>query len=359
MIKSKKKIIIASGGTGGHIYPSISLFNFLKKDNDILVTTDNRGLQYLKNNKDLNYKIINSSTIYGKNLIKNFFRIINIFFSIIFSFALIIKFKPNLVIGMGGYSSFPLCVAAYFMRVPFFIYENNLIVGRANKYLLPFCKKILVSTKSVTGIKKKFEKKIYFCGYLLRENIFNLNTSRFDLNKKQLSILVIGGSQSAKVFSELLPNVFKICSENNVKFKIYQQCHPNESIYLKNQYNKLNFDFEIFNSSENLLSYYSKVDLAITRSGASSLAELANLKIPFIAIPLPSSADNHQYENASYFQEKGYCILLEQRFIGDKLVNILKDLNNNKKKLLMFKEKMQNYSDKNAAAKVKELIDKV
>ncbi len=356
MSQNNKKIIIATGGTGGHIFPSLSLADFLKEEYDIEITTDRRGLKYLKNLDNINIKIINSNTIFNKNILKIFTAVVNIIFSTIYSFAMIIKLKPKIVIGMGGYSSFPVCLAACFLRVPVLIYENNLILGRANKFLLPFVKKILVSTNSISGIDSKYKHKVFFSGYLLRSQIFNLEKNDFELDKKELSILIIGGSQSAKIFSEVLPIVIKNCCKNNIKFKIYQQCSDVDRNEIKKTYTKLNIDFKLFSFSDDLFEYYQKTDLAITRSGASSIAELINLRIPFVAIPLPSSTDNHQFENAFYFKNKGYCFLLEEKFIHDKLFEILKDLNKDRTKLLSLKKKMSEHSDKDAISKIHKLI---
>ena len=102
--------------------------------------------------------------------------------------------------------------------------------------------------------------------------------------------------------------------------------------------------------------YYLDADLAITRSGASSLSELINLRIPSIAIPLPSSADNHQLENANYFHKKGYCIVLEERFVKDKLFEILENLNKDRQKILLMKDKMTDHSEKDIFSKIKKLI---
>ena len=103
-------------------------------------------------------------------------------------------------------------------------------------------------------------------------------------------------------------------------------------------YSKNKINFKLFSFSEKLSDHYLSTDLAITRSGASSIAELLNLRIPFIAIPLPSSADNHQFKNALNFKKKGYCFLLEEKFIYPKLFEILEDLNNNRDKLLLYKK---------------------
>ena len=105
--------------------------------------------------------------------------------------------------------------------------------------------------------------------------------------------------------------------------------------------------------------HYLSTDLAITRSGASSIAELLNSRIPFIAIPLPSSADNHQFQNALNFQKKGYCFLLEEKFIYPKLFEILEDFNKNRDKLLLLKSKMKEHSDKNSVQRVNKLVEQI
>ena len=166
----------------------------------------------------------------------------------------------------------------------------------------------------------------------------------------------MGGSQSAKVFGEQLPEVIKKCTDNGIKFNIYQQCLDGQKNELNKIYRGLNLKFELFTFANDLSKYYEKVDLAITRSGASSLAELVNSNIPFIAIPLPSSTDNHQLKNAIHFENKGYCFLLEQKYIFEKLFEMLKDLNTDRNKLILLKEKMKKYSDSEAFVKINKLI---
>ncbi|MAV56428.1 MAG: UDP-N-acetylglucosamine--N-acetylmuramyl-(pentapeptide) pyrophosphoryl-undecaprenol N-acetylglucosamine transferase [Candidatus Pelagibacter sp.] len=360
MKDSMNKIIIATGGTGGHIFPSLSLANYLKEKYEIELTTDKRGFFYLKNFKKYKVTVINSDTIFGKNIFKVFLGTIKIISSLIFSIFLILKIKPKLIIGMGGYSSFPICLAGYLLRIPIIIYENNLVLGRANKLLLPLARKILVSCKEVKGVNLKNYKKISFCGYLIRDEILNLRKYSEEISsKKDLSVLIMGGSQSAKIFGEILPGIIVKCFQKGINLKIYQQCLEEQIGPIKEIYEKFKIKFELFSFSGKISKYYRQADLAITRSGASSLAELINLRIPFIAIPLPSSADNHQFENANYFYKKGYCILLEQRFISNRLFEILLNLNKNEKKLLLMREKMKEHSDKNSFLQIEKLIKEI
>ena len=143
MIK-KRKIVIATGGTGGHVFPASSLSDCLKKNFEIKIFSDKRGLRYFKNTEDI--KLINTGTIFQKNLFKVILNLNKIIFSTISSFFYLKKTRPEIVFGMGGYSSFPVCVASYLLKIPIIIYENNLILGKANRALLPLAKKILVSS---------------------------------------------------------------------------------------------------------------------------------------------------------------------------------------------------------------------
>ena len=359
-MKERKKVIaIATGGTGGHIFPSVSLYDYLSKEYQLEFITDQRGLKYLKDRKNFKINVVSSSRIFSKNIFKVFFSSIKIIFSIISSFILLIKLKPQVIVGMGGYSSFAVCMSAYALKIPILIYENNLIIGRANRFLLPLSKKILVSTDKIEGIRKKYKDKVFFSGYFLRKEILSLKADDKKISEKELSILIIGGSQSAKIFGEQIPSIIKKCKDNGIIFNIYQQCLDNQKNELSKLYRELNLKFELFTFEKDLSKYYEKVDLAITRSGASSMAELINIKIPFISIPLPSSTDDHQIKNAMYFQKKGYCFLLEQKYIFEKLFEMLKDLNEDRNKLILLKEKMRQHSDKEALSKTKELIKRV
>ncbi|RPH01011.1 MAG: UDP-N-acetylglucosamine--N-acetylmuramyl-(pentapeptide) pyrophosphoryl-undecaprenol N-acetylglucosamine transferase [Candidatus Pelagibacter sp. TMED153] len=356
MNKKIKKIIIATGGTGGHIFPAYSLAkHFIENEADVKIISDKRGLKYLKDYDDIKVVEINSSPVFKKNIFKLLFSILTILYSTFRSFIFLMINKPNLVFGMGGYSSFPVCVAATILRIPFIIYENNLHIGKANRYLLPYAKKIFVSIRELEGISEKYNKKIYVIGNIIRKEILNFQakTNSFS-NSKKLKILVLGGSQAAKIFAEKLPKIFQKCNESKISFKIYQQCLFEQNEFLTSFYKNLNIDFEIFNFSNNILDYFSKVNLAITRSGSSMLAELVNAKIPFISVPLPSSADNHQLKNAIYYKKKGYSYLIEERDLNTKLFQLLEKINEDITLLDQIIIKQRQYSDKS----VYENIDK-
>ena len=357
----KKKIFIATGGTGGHVFPAYSLANYLKNKNfNIKLTSDKRGSFYLKEFNNLNLIMIPSSPLVKENLFKLFYSFFVIFFSIIKSLSILIFERPSLILGMGGYSSFPICFAAFILRIKFIIYENNLIIGKANKYLLPFAKKIFVSYKELEGISEKYKNKVVEVGNIVREDIINSNISDDDKPKfDRLNILVLGGSQAARIFADEFPLIFKKLRDTKIKIKIYQQCHYSQNDQLSKFYKDAKIEFEIFNFTSKIIDYYSKSNLVITRSGASVLGELINFKIPFISIPLPTSADNHQYKNAKFYSKKGFGNFLEEKDIKNRLYDLIVSTFNNKSMLNSLLLKQRQYSDKDIFKNLNNHIEKI
>ncbi len=358
---TKSKIVIATGGTGGHVFPAYSLMKNLEKDYNLLLTTDKRGFNYIKNYQNINSIKIPTSSFIKKNILLFLFSTIVIFFSIIVSFILLLFFRPKIIIGTGGYSSFPMCFAAIILRIKFVIYENNLVIGKANKYLLPFAKKIFVSFDNIEGISEKYTNKIIKIGNIVRSEIIdsNINIKKKVDNFDELRILVLGGSQAAKIFADELPQIFKKIKNTKFNISVYHQCHKNQNEKLAQFYEKEKINYEIFNFTNKIIDYYSKSNLVITRSGASVLGELINIKIPFIAIPLPSSADNHQYKNAEFYQNKGYGFLLSEKDIKIKLYDLLCSMIDNKSLLINILTNQRQYSDKNIFKNFRIQLEKI
>ena len=361
MNKKYKKVIIAAGGTGGHVFPAYSLAkHFIDNKIQVQIISDKRGLRYLKRYTDVKIVEITSSSIFKKNIFQLLFSLSIIVYSIFRSFIFLLINRPNLVFGMGGYSSFPVCIAAKLLRIPFIIYENNLYIGKANRYLLPLARKIFVSNKEVEGISKKYSKKIFEIGNIIRKEIldFKIKIDRSQKEKK-LKILILGGSQAAKIFAEKLTEIFKECHKAKIPLQIYQQCLPEQNKFLTSFYKNLNIDFEIFNFTDDILSYFSKINLVITRSGSSMLAELINVKVPFITVPLPTSADDHQLKNATYYEKNGYSYLVEEKDLNLKLFQLIKKINEDSSILSQMISKQREYSDKSVYKNIDKQLNKM
>ena len=216
-----RKVLIATGGTGGHVFPALALANYLINQNfSITLTTDNRGQKYLSNVKNFNIIKIPAAPLIKKNIFKLLYSILINFFSILRSLLFLISNRPVIIFGMGGYSSFPLCIAATILKIKFVIYENNLVVGKTNNFLLPFANKIFVSYKNLEGVPEKYKYKMLEIGNIIREEMIDINTSeQLDILNK-MNILVLGGSQAAKVFAIKLPEIFKRLKTSKVPLKM-------------------------------------------------------------------------------------------------------------------------------------------
>jgi len=359
MIKEKIKIIIATGGTGGHVFPAFSLAKYFTEKNILTeIVIDKRGFKYIEKYSFPNVNIINSSTIFKKNPILLIWSLIKIILAFIKSFLFLIKSKPQVVFGMGGYSSFPICIASKILNIPFVIYESNLYLVKTNKFLLLYAHKLLVLYADLTGVPKKNEEKKVEVGNIVRNEILNFNIKKKNIFKNKINILILGGSQAAKSFAEKLPPIFKKCKDEKIKLELYQQCLKNQSETLNNFYEKAGINFELFNFSHNIIEYFNKVDFVITRSGASISAELLNCNIPFVSIPFPYAADNHQLKNAKYFEKKGYSFLIEEKEIDYKLFSLIKSIYKDNEFLGKIKAKQKLHSDKLVYKKIENEIKK-
>jgi UDP-N-acetylglucosamine--N-acetylmuramyl-(pentapeptide) pyrophosphoryl-undecaprenol N-acetylglucosamine transferase len=351
-----KKILICTGGTGGHIFPAISLAQYLeKKKFNVDLITDYRAKRFINNLNLRNITFINVQTPTGKKGLGLIYSLFLIFFSFLYSVFFLLFKKPQLIIGSGGYASFPVLLAAKLLKKKFVIYETNSVVGRVNKFFLNS------SIKIFTGYPLKHlninNDKINFVGQLIREQIYAAKEKN-DLKKDNnfdFTLLVIGGSQGAEIFSKTLPQSLNKLFSLNKKIRIFHQSGNKEQETKIDFSYKKNSNVTIFNFEPNIEKYMMLSDLVITRAGSSTLSELAFLQIPFIAIPFKNSLDNHQFYNAEYFFRMSACWLIDQQELNsEKLFDLVKDLIINKEKLLEKKSKLKELTKTN----VNEIFEK-
>ena len=230
--------------------------------------------------------------------------------------------------------SLPLCLAAKILKIKIMLLEPNMIIGRANKFFLNFCEKIICYDSNIINFPKKFVNKLIVLSPLLRKKYYERN---YNLKKdKKFTVIVIGGSQGAKIFDELLHETFIKISKIR-PLKVIHQTNEKNINFLKKLYLTNNIENIVFKFDQNLDELLNQSDLCITRAGASSLAEISSFNIPFIAIPLPTSKDNHQLQNARYYEKKNCCWIIDQTNFDEikfeKLMfKILKKKKNIKKK---------------------------
>ncbi|WP_262589676.1 UDP-N-acetylglucosamine--N-acetylmuramyl-(pentapeptide) pyrophosphoryl-undecaprenol N-acetylglucosamine transferase [Candidatus Pelagibacter communis] len=314
----KEKVLISTGGSGGHVIPAITIYDHLKESYDVIISTDSRGLKYLAKD-DYRYILIDTPKL--NSLILLPFILFKVLILAISSLKILKKKKISYLISTGGYMSLPLCLAAKILNIKIFLIEPNMVLGRANKFFLNFSKKLICYSINLKNCPKKYEKQKKISKPFIRKEYYEANLFKKEANL--FTIMVIGGSQGAKIFdtliNETILSISKTCSIN----VIHQTSRENIN-NLKNFYKINNIESNVFSFDQNLNELMKQSDLCISRSGASSLAEMSLMNVPFIAIPLPSSKDNHQYENAKYYYDKNCCWIVDQKkFDKDKFEELL------------------------------------
>ena len=338
----KRKILISTGGSGGHVLPAITIYDHLKSNYETLISTDLRGLKYL-DKENYNHIIVNTPKL--NNLLLFPFSFLKIFILTLKSLIILKRENISILISTGGYMSLPLCLAAKILSIKIYLIEPNMVLGRANKFFLYFAKKLICYSKELINFPKKFEYKQTIVMPLIRKKYYD--TDNYHNEGNFFTITIIGGSQGAKIFdtliNELLVKISKICS-----LKVVHQTSKKNTDFLEKFYKVNKIENKVFTFDKNLNILLKQSDLCITRAGASSLAELSLLKIPFIAIPLPTSKDNHQYENAKYYKDKDCCwIINQENFNKPKFEELLIKLSGKKDEYLTKKINLERLNYQN------------
>ena len=316
----KKNFLISTGGSGGHVTPAKILHDHLIKEANIIFSTDLRGLKYL--DQDIyDFEIINTPKL--NNLFFLPFNLLVVLYLTIKSLFLLKKEKIEKVFSTGGYMSLPLILAARIMKKKIYLVEPNHILGRANKFFLRSCRKIFCYSKVVKKFPDDLKDRIVTIYPLVKKHVYDLKLN--NQNKKNFTILIVCGSQGADIFDKNLKKSIAIISRN-MSIEVIQQTSEKNILNLKEFYSKNRIENRIFSFEKNLTSIIQEADLCITRAGASTLAELSILNLPFIAVPLPTSKDNHQYENASFYEKNDCCWIIDQKSFEEKIEDLLKNI---------------------------------
>tara|TARA_Y100000816_G_scaffold146848_1_gene104201 strand:+ start:725 stop:1789 length:1065 start_codon:yes stop_codon:yes gene_type:complete len=349
----KENFLISTGGSGGHVIPALILHEHLSKKANIIFSMDKRGLKYL--DKDL-YLIEIIDTPKLNNI---FFFIINFFqlFYLTFKSLLILK-KRNIdkIFSTGGYMSLPLVLAGKILRLDLYLLEPNHVLGRANRFFLRSCKKIFCYSEKIKNFPKNLEYKMTIINPLVREKIYKMDL--VSKKNKKFNILIVGGSQGASIFNNNLKELIVKFSQNNL-IRIFHQTNEKNIQSLKDFYTKNNIENNVFSFEKNFDKILYQTDLCITRAGASTLAELSILNIPFIAIPLPTSKDNHQLENANFYKENDCCWLIEQHLFEEKIEDCLRCIFEKKEDFMKKKENLKKLNFQNTWINVNQKIFKI
>ena len=328
-LKEPLRVIVSGGGTGGHIFPAVSIANAIKAeypDAEILFVGA-EGRMEMQRVPAAGYKII-GLPIAGfdrKNLLKNVVVLYKIAKSQWKARKIIKEFRPHVVVGVGGYASGPTLKTAGQMGIPTLIQEQNSYAGVTNKLLAKSAKKICVA---YDGMERFFPaEKIIKTGNPVRQNLLDAKvtkaeaTESFGLDPKKRTVLVIGGSLGARTVNEsILQHIEDIRGAKDVQFIWQTGKYYSEEIHMALAKEDPVQNMKVTDFISNMDNAYAAADLVISRAGASSISELCLLKKPCILVPSPNVAEDHQTKNALALSTKGAAIFVKDSDARNELI---------------------------------------
>jgi UDP-N-acetylglucosamine--N-acetylmuramyl-(pentapeptide) pyrophosphoryl-undecaprenol N-acetylglucosamine transferase len=327
----EKKVIISGGGTAGHIYPALAVGNKLKEKDPHLQLTYVGTHRELEKNIMEHHKVdfiplkIEGLKRKGLKTVKSLFLLP---FSFIKSFAILRRIKPDLVIGVGGYSSGPVVLLASWMNIPTLILEQNSRPGFTNRMLVRWVRKAVVAFKASLPY---FKGKGVFIGNPVREEFFRLSPKA---RNEKLTILIFGGSQGSHFLNKGISASLSLLKEEKENLRIFHQTGEKDLEWVKHKYAQNEFkEVTVAPYFLDMASYFQKSDLIISRAGATTIAEFIASQKASLLIPFSKAADNHQVLNARELEKiNGAEVILEEEFTPELFVQkILYFLKNTEK----------------------------
>ncbi|MDO8662057.1 MAG: undecaprenyldiphospho-muramoylpentapeptide beta-N-acetylglucosaminyltransferase [Candidatus Omnitrophota bacterium] len=333
------KVLVATGASGGHIFPAVSFIDALEtkhKGTDTLLVLPKRGIGSGILLADCKIKYISTSTITFSISTANFIAIVRFLKGTWESLMIILEFKPDIVVGFGSLDSIPCLLIAWLFRIKTLIHEQNVLPGRANRLLAHFCDRVAVSFVKTKDYLNINQKKIVVTGNPLLRQLKKIDRNTaldsFSLSKDKFTVLVMGGSQGSRHINSGFLNAVANLSDISM-IQVIHLAGVGEVREVKEVYKNINLNHRVYDFLENMGEAYSASDIVISRAGATTIAELISFKLPGIVSPYPY-AYAHQFENAKVLGDRGCVIIINDDQLEKEVFKItLETLINNRDKL--------------------------
>lgn len=355
----KPCVILSAGGSGGHVFPARAVAEELRaRGFRLVVATDTRGLKYFDGlDAEIPRYVIASGTYNGgiSGKVKGALGLVQGFFQ---SLGLVRRYHPVAMVGFGGYPSAPPLFAGQVMGVPTLLHEQNAILGLANKLLAPLAKKIALSYATTTGLSPAAMAKSVYTGNPVRQAIADLASVPYPETNPKITLMVVGGSQGAKVFSDVVPLALAaLPTDLQRRLSIVHQARPDAVDAVRAIYQNTEIDFEIKSFFDDMPDRIRETNLFITRSGASTVAELTAAGRPAIYVPFPWNRDNQQVFNAEQVTKAGGgWMILEKDLTVEALTALLTPVLTSPDSLVQAARNARNCGKTNAAALVADIV---
>ena len=313
-------LVLAAGGTGGHMFPAQAIAEEMVASGwQVKLSTDSRGARYCENfPSDVEVLIVNSATFSGRSIFGKLSVPLKIFYGVFQSLLWFKRNKPSCVVGFGGYPSIPAITAALIWRIPTILHEQNGVLGQVNKL---FAKKVDFVAYGIAPESLSSANSLY-TGNPVRNSVLKFNASPYiPPGDYPINVLVIGGSQGARIMSDIVPAALSLLSEKNKKnLRVAHQARPEDKDRVIKLYSEHNIDAEVSSFFDDVPRRISEAQLVISRSGASSVADIATIGRPSILVPLKSARRDEQSINAESMTSINSAIsFVEDDFTEEKL----------------------------------------
>jgi len=327
-----QKIFVVGGGTGGHLFPAIATGQeLIKQGYEVHLITDDRCVRYLGNKKTSFYVHLINSAGFKSGILAKIIALFRVIMAIAKTFVVLRTERPNLVITFGGYVAFAPLLCANLLGIPTAIHEQNCFLGKVNKWFAYRARNIFLTFKDTKNIPLGNDQKIIVSGNPVREEISRIEVKK-NFHTNPFRIIVIGGSQGAKVFSDLVPEAIEmaVARKPNMHIEVIQQAKAEDVNRIKLIYEQCAIQCEISDFFHNIPNILSHAHLVIARSGASTIAELIQMSQPAFFVPFPFAAEKHQDFNADVIAQNGggWWVaqnLITAKMIADKIIETYED----------------------------------
>ncbi len=356
-------VILAAGGTGGHMVPAHALAAELKRrGHGVALVTDDRGARIPALFKDVPIHVLPAgrmgggpiawlravgSVIAGRREAKKLYR----------------QFRPDAVVGFGGYPAFPALLAASALHIPTILHEQNAVLGRVNRLLAGDAEAIATAYEQVDRLKPRFLGKTVLVGNPVRDEVARLGEAPlppFD-EYAPLKILITGGSQGASVLGEVVPEgLGALAPSLRHRLQVVQQCRPDDIEQVRARYAALGIPADLSTYIADMPDKIADAHLVIARAGASTIAELTAAGRPAILVPLPSATDDHQTANAREMAKAGGARMIPQdEFTAEALARQVEALAEDPQALANAASRALSVGRPNAASDLADLVERI
>jgi UDP-N-acetylglucosamine--N-acetylmuramyl-(pentapeptide) pyrophosphoryl-undecaprenol N-acetylglucosamine transferase len=308
-----RPVVIAAGGTGGHMFPALSLAAELRaRAQPVVIACDARGARYV--GPDVGHRLIQAASPTGRWSAR-LGGLGRLAIGLAQSLRLLRGLRPGAVAAFGGYAAVPIGLAAAMLRIPLLVHEQNAVLGRANRLIARRAARLALTFAATRGAEAVLSARHVVTGNPVRPEVAALRdrSYRAPAAGQPVRVLVVGGSQGARVFSEVVPAaIARLTRPERARLALTQQCRPEDLQRVASAYDGLGFRAELASFFDDLPERMTDSHLIVSRAGASSVAELLALGRPALLVPYRFAADDHQHANAAAVSRAGAGWLIEE-----------------------------------------------